>query len=192
MPLAGHDQQLEILVPPSPTRSPPAWCWPGPRSCPFRPPSAAACRCSLWRVRHARTARVAVIHRPAHPLLVPPDLVHAIVVAAANPPRPPGKNRRDPAARAARPARPPTCRKCPRATSPWPGYFLAAARSHKMRSGKPGVAQVLPADIVKLLRAVRRAHAVHLHHDEPVVPPAAAADRWRGNSSGVKESCGPA
>ena len=32
--------------------------------------------------------------------------------------------------------------------------------------GKPGVAQVLPRDVVERLRAIRRAHAVHLHDDE--------------------------
>ena len=29
------------------------------------------------------TARIALIHGPAHPLLIPPDFVHAVVMAAA-------------------------------------------------------------------------------------------------------------
>ena len=46
------------------------------------------------------------------------------------------------------------------------GYFLAAALHPQDAVGKTGVAEVFPADVVKFLRAVRRAHAVDLHDDE--------------------------
>ena len=46
------------------------------------------------------------------------------------------------------------------------GYLAAAALIQAIRSGKPGVAQVLPADVVKCLGTIRRAHAVDLDDDE--------------------------
>ena len=51
--------------------------------CPSRPRSAAACPCSLGALVTLEFARVFRPDGPAHPLLVPPDLVHAVVVAAA-------------------------------------------------------------------------------------------------------------
>ena len=46
------------------------------------PTTSSSLPCSLLRVVHVRRRGVVRADRPAHPLLVPPDLVHAVVVAA--------------------------------------------------------------------------------------------------------------
>jgi PAS domain S-box-containing protein len=72
---AGFDDHLDQRV------RPPAWSRPGPRWCPARRPQQQLALQPV-RVVHVGRGRVLRADRPAHPLLVPPDLVHAVVVAA--------------------------------------------------------------------------------------------------------------
>src|SRR5215213_4271518 len=103
--------------------------------------------------------------RPAHPLLVPPDFIHAIVVAAAV-----GHTRlvefrmREQTAEGV--------------LSPRAGAVNTDARDihfGMLCRGRfdpqdairePSVTDVLPANIVELFGAMARAHAIHLHDDE--------------------------
>ena len=71
------------------------------------------------------------------------------------------------AAPAARSARRPTCRRCRRASRSIVRILRRGRLDPQDAVGEPGVAEVLPANVVERLRAVRRAHAVDLHHDEP-------------------------
>ena len=116
------------------------------------------------RVRHTRAPHVAVIHRPAHPLLVPPDLVHPVVVA--------------PGIRDARPVKIPVVQQRPQGVLPARRSAIdthprqVKARELLRRRPNPQnpvrktrVLQIFPTHIVKSLRAVRRPHAVHLDHD---------------------------
>ncbi len=106
--------------------------------------------------------------RVAHPLLVPGGLVHAVVVAAAR-----GHGGLVEVAVEEQRAH--------RILPAGRGAVDADARDVVVRVlrgdrlvpqdavGKAGVLQVLPADVVERLRAVRRPHAVDLHDDEPEI-----------------------
>ena len=69
----------------------------------------------LRRVVDVRRRGVLWTERPSHPLLVPPDLVHSVVVAPAGRHRGLVELRMEEHARRASSARRPTCRRCRRA-----------------------------------------------------------------------------
>src|SRR5205814_745475 len=101
----------------------------------------------------------------AHPQLVPPDLVHAVVVTATVRGRglvevaveEQGPQRVLAAGRAAVDAD---------ARQVEVRVFRGRRLQPQDTVGETRVAEVLPADVVKRLRPVRRAHAVDLHGDE--------------------------
>ena len=104
----------------------------------------------------------------AHPLLVPRSLVHAIVMAAAR------RHRRlvEVAVKDDRPGRVLPARRGA-VNSDAINVVIRVLRGGGLvpedAIGEAGVGEVVPADIVKRLGTVRRAHAVHLHHDEAQV-----------------------
>ena len=132
----------------------------------------------LRRVDHVRAPLVALVHRPSHPELVPPDLVHAVVVAAAVG-HAHGVDLREIKQRAHRvlPTGAAAVDADAREIHPWARGRRGAQPCHVVR--KAGVLQVLPADVVELLAAPVGAHAVHLHHHEAVVGHGALAVAYR-------------
>ena len=117
------------------------------------------------RVVHVARRGVVRSHRPAHPLLVPPDLVHAVVVAADG-----GDGRvvelRVEQQRAERvlPARGRAVDAD--AVDVVPRVLRRDRAVPEDAVRKACVFEVLPADIMEGLGAIRGAHAIHLCHDE--------------------------
>lgn len=105
---------------------------------------------------------VRLINRVTHPLLVPPDFIHTVVVASA------GR-----IGRLVKIGIEQQCRQasCPPAEQPkMPtrlvsilGYFLAAALIQAMWSGRPASFQVLIAHLLKTFGTERGGHAIDLH-----------------------------
>ena len=120
---------------------------------------------SLWALVDVGLLGVVRADRPAHPLLVPPDLVHAVVVAAA-------VGDADLVEVAVEEQAPQGVLAAGRAA-----VDADAGQVHvrilrgggfdpEDAVGKAGVAQILPADVMERLGAVGGAHAVDLHDDE--------------------------
>ena len=104
-------------------------------------------------------------NRPAHPLLIPPDLVDSIVVAATIGDRRIVKiavsNQRSHGALPTRRSTPDTDAR---------QIHFGTLLGGRLHPGDPiretAVPQILPADIVKCLAAIAGPHAIDLDHDE--------------------------
>ena len=130
------------------------------------PTVSSSLPCELVGVGHVRLRGVVRADRPAHPRLVPPDLVHPVVVAAAV-----GDGRLvEVAVEQQRPERVlPARRAAVDADARQVDVrVLRGRRLHPEDAvGEAGIGQVLPADVVERLRPPVRPHPVDLHDDEP-------------------------
>ena len=114
---------------------------------------------------HVAAPGVAVVNGPAHPLLVPPDLVHAVVVAAAV-----GDGDVIKVVvieqRAHRTLSASTAAVDTHATEIHPRACLRGIFDPQLAIWEAGVLQVLPAHVVKGFATMIGAHAVELDDDE--------------------------
>src|SRR5690606_26331254 len=120
------------------------------------------------RLCHVRLLLVMRPDGPSHPELVPPDLVHAVVEATAIGYRrivevAVGEERTERVLSAGRPA------EDAHASDVHPRSLRRRGTHPRDAVREAGVADVLPADIVESLRAVRGSHTVDPHDDESTI-----------------------
>lgn len=118
-----------------------------------------------WSHPYIGGAHIAGVDGPPHPLLVPPDFVHAIVMAAASTIgclievamlKHGGRSLLS-AGRGSKDAH-------TRRVDIWIALGGGPDPSHAV--GESGILQVLVADLLEALAAIARAHGIELHHDK--------------------------